>query len=148
MVMYWYFSSFYSIGWFWGGFLILTILTGSAGLVLLASFPLNGAYSKTHFFWAILALANLNAFQYACLIIEWRRSTWKMNFIRVLIVFGQMLGLLLCALSDKIGSRRQVESFSAIGEYSFLLLMPVFLLSFSGELAKVEQYLVIGANFG
>jgi hypothetical protein len=51
-------------------------------------------------------------------------------------------------LSDKIGSRRQVESFSAIGENSFLLLMPVFLLSFSGELAKVEQYLVIGVNFG
>jgi hypothetical protein len=144
MVLYWYFSSFYDISFFWRSFLIWTDIFGSAGLVLLASFPLNGAYSKVHFFWAIMALGNLNAYQYGLLIVAWKRATQKENIVRILIVFGEMIGLLLTALSDKIGTNRQIETISAIGEYTFLLLVPVFLVSFAGQLAKVDQYLVLG----
>jgi hypothetical protein len=48
-----------------------------------------------------------------------------------------------CALSDKYGAVRHIESFSAAGEWVFISTLPLFLIPYSDELRHVSQRLVL-----
>jgi hypothetical protein len=117
-------------------------IVGAIGIVLTGCFPLNGV-SYVHFFWAIVGLGGFNVVEFLVWIGCWWETGWKMNLYQAVVLVMQLSGLVACALSDKYGAVRHVESFSAVGEWTFVLGLPFFLVPYARKLRNVSPRLVI-----
>jgi hypothetical protein len=137
-----YINAFFSPGILLQMSLKVCTFGGAIGIVLTGCFPLTGL-SYIHFFWAIIGMGGLNVVEFLIWFGCFSNASWKMNFCRGCVVMFQLLGLVACALSDKYGAVRHIESFSAVGEWVFILGLPFFLIPFAKELRHVSQRLVI-----
>jgi hypothetical protein len=138
---YWYLVSFYPTTFISRFFLVFSTLTAMFGFIGLSNFPVN-IDPYHHFVASFAGLGSILLMQLVSWLIVYRYLTPRSAINRFLLVLLQIIALCVCGYTEAIvGSRARVTT-SALSEYTILVLLPFFFLSFSRDLAGIDQYLI------
>jgi hypothetical protein len=139
-VLYRYFISFYPTRLLTRLFLILGIVSGSLRILFPTAFPVAEDPPR-HFGSAFVRLGGIVLSQFIFWFIPSSRQSSIACFARFVLVFGQMAALIAFGYVEWIAGTHPSVRLSALGKYTFLLL-PFFLASFAGDLARSDEYVV------
>jgi hypothetical protein len=139
--LFWYVVTFYRTNLFIRLLLTFGVVSGSLGFLLLTVFPVN-IDPPTHFFASFVGLGGVIFFQLIFWFVVYPNQGWISRILRFLLVAGQIVALGTCASVELVVGHRPSVTTAALGEYVFLVLVPIFLTSFSGDLAGIDEYVI------
>jgi hypothetical protein len=140
-VFYWHLVTFYPTTATSRFLLAFTVLAGMSGFIALSNCPGN-LYHRGHRFCAFIGIAGLILIQFMCWWIVHPFLSQKANLWRLALVLAQFVCLAIIGFPGLIVTTRFRATLSAIGEYTILVLLAGFYMSFAKDLADVGQLLV------
>jgi hypothetical protein len=138
---FWYLVTFYRPRIVTKLLLAISIVTASGGFIALSNFPVNKSPAN-HFTATFIGLGSVLAIQLIAWCIVCSSLSILDSVVRFLLFFGQLVALSLCASTNFVVSNRAAITVSALGEYTFLALLPLFFATFMRDLAGVDQFVL------
>ncbi|OHS93546.1 hypothetical protein TRFO_11765 [Tritrichomonas foetus] len=116
-------------------FLRIITYISSISYILIALFPMDKKPSQ-HFSSTFLAFFGIIIFQLIVLFsTRCDYSFWRC-IVRFIYIIFQVVPLVVCAISSHVWNNRVNVTIQAFGEYSLVILLPFFFISFSKELSN------------
>lgn len=117
-------------------------LVSSISYIFISIFPMN-TYPAQHFSFVFSAFFGIILFQIIVLIRTRRDYSILVFIFRLIIIFLQITPLILCAISSSIFNYRINVTIQAICEYSIVIFLPFFFMSYSKDLSTVQMYMYV-----
>lgn len=121
-------------------FLFLLTCTSSLFFCLISVFPCN-VYSELHYLSTFFAFFGIVLYQIIIFSLTHKKTRSFINILRLFSIIMQTLSLLDVACSQILYGLRINVSLSAYGEYSIVLFLPIFFLTYYKEMSKSNTYI-------
>jgi hypothetical protein len=138
---YWYLVTFFPTNNVSRFLLAFSVLAGMSGFIALSNCPVN-VNARNHFLSAFIGLGGILLIQFVCWWIVSPTLRLAAKVAQLALVLLQIAALAVVGFTEAIVRDRLRITLAAVGEYTILALLPVFYLSFSRDLCRVDQLLL------
>ncbi|KAK8870692.1 hypothetical protein M9Y10_008579 [Tritrichomonas musculus] len=135
-----YITSFYQPNLFERFLLKSITFVSSISYIFISIFPMN-THPSQHFSSVFSAFFGIILFQIIVLIITRHDYSTFLSILRGIFIVLQIAPLILCAVSSKFFNHRINVTIQAISEYSIVVFLPFFFMSYSNDLSNLELIL-------